>query len=356
MLLDEVLSLKKPRLIADRHWNLLQSVRHQARRYVFTPTASEILGDFAMGSGDLVVAHRQFALPPYPVTYVELNAYNFFSYARKMNIVLANDTSGTATDHTLGYLTVGRPNGNFFVYVFAGGAKGRQDHDFDGRLLPHKIVSPIYYDIGMARDFPRFALDGNQQQMLAILLGTTALTEDAQEAASAILSQAAANLAVTKEFGDRINSGGQTSMMKLLQGSAGDVRNIWAALLWLGQPSRIIIKEMPAERRVTGGKLVAYAKHNVVDIDLGRHRVIRRAYLQDAPRTPPRRHEVSGYWQHYGGLATGCTHSWPLMPDIDGKWHCQNCGRVRFRVNDYMRGDASRGFVTKDYRVKADGQ
>jgi hypothetical protein len=130
----------------------------------------------------------------------------------------------------------------------------------------------------------------------------------------------------------------------------GTLRNAWSLLLWLNQPARLRTVDVPARRGISKGKLRTYMAHHVVTIDLNKkYRTIRRAFLSGAPRTPSRRHEVRGSFHHHGGLEQGCGHDWPLMPDIEGVWQCNKCQRRRWWVKDHLRGDASRGFVHKEY-------
>jgi hypothetical protein len=136
----------------------------------------------------------------------------------------------------------------------------------------------------------------------------------------------------------------------MLNHGAGDVRNVWAALLWLNRPAHTIISNQPAGRRFLRGKSVAIKSHRTIEIDLHKVRSLRRAFTLSGERLSPRRHRVRGAFHHkYGTFA--CSHNWPLLPDDDQHWTCTRCGRIRWWVKEHKRGDASRGEIDHDYSV-----
>jgi hypothetical protein len=143
--------------------------------------------------------------------------------------------------------------------------------------------------------------------------------------------------------------GVEDSIQAMMDGSIGEVRNILMCLLWLNQPRLIDIETVPAARGYYKGKFRPYSAYHLVDIKKEVTR--RRALNVFREHSKHRRHEVQAYFRNFN-KHEGCEHQWPLYPDQDGRWVCPSCGQWRVRVKEHMRGDASVGFVSKDYLVK----
>jgi hypothetical protein len=126
-------------------------------------------------------------------------------------------------------------------------------------------------------------------------------------------------------------------------------------LLWVNRPSKMHFDPHPAGARFVRGKRVAFRKHTVIDVDLAKVRVVRDAIHLDYERASPVNHKVRGAFHHSGGQpAHG--HSWTLVPDDNGHWHCLGCGRKRWWVKEHRRGDPTKGVNDADYAVSVGGQ
>lgn len=136
----------------------------------------------------------------------------------------------------------------------------------------------------------------------------------------------------------------------------GEVRNFIVILLLLNQPSRIQMTQVSRTHGLRRGRRVVYAAHSIVELELGRMRDYRRLCAHyPTDRASPRRHEVRGHLTHLGGRKTGCAHTWPEVPTASATgvptWTCTTCGRVRRWKRAHQRGDATRGFTTKEYEI-----
>lgn len=331
MIIEDVLSSGRPPYVSRLEWNRINEARYRSRKFVFSPPASRLVGTFARDAGDLVIAHRQFARPPYADTYVEFSSLEFYDGAR-----LWQDTDPDTKDIKTGYLITGNR-----VYGFAQSAGlGSGITPWFYNIVPPGQMSP-FRSLG---PFPRCS----RRQQLALMLGSSYNTDEAQRAAEQLLEEVSIHYLDTNEVHA---SQEDDYFARNYMSFAGDVRNIWACLLWINQPTRTRFTDEPATRKLYRGKLTAYASHRVVEIDLGRIKTIRRAFEIDAPRLSPRGHEVRGYWQHHGGDKQ-CGHQWPLLPDEKEVFHCVKCGRLRWWNDETVRGDATRGWVTKEYELK----
>jgi hypothetical protein len=141
---------------------------------------------------------------------------------------------------------------------------------------------------------------------------------------------------------------------RMLTEIVGDIRNIFAILLWLNSlPHTVKYTNAPAGHRLIKGKRVAMAAHNVVTIHLHGTVQVRNLFAKALKRREsPREHDVRGFWRHHGGIPQGCGHAWPEIPDKRNKFVCSKCGRERWWVHAHKRGDANKGTITKEYRTE----
>jgi len=347
MIVDDFLA--KPGKHHDRKFikNVL-SWWSKAEKFEFSEEASRLAGQLAFGAGDLILQHRQFARTPYDIMYVEMDSRSFHELAPAAPEKL--DTDPTLTkDWKVGYLFV-----HDLLYVFASDAT-----DYD--------MAPTYYVLARpgevarlpdkmpARMFdPTTGEDKWSWLKLGIILATTVnkFSFAAREHKEDLLREVS-----VRWLDDKLRlPTGMTAQeyVEFCERFSGDVRNAWTFLLWLNQPTRTIFTSVPAYRSIKKGKLRVYKAHRVVNIQIGKVRSVRKAYLLGAPPLPKRRHRVRGQFHHHGG-DTNCSHEWPMEPrkSYDGNdvWDCQKCGRKRWWVQRHMRGDATLGYVTKEYEV-----
>lgn len=332
--------------IAKEHKQTILQTLPKAREFVFSERASELMGRFAFECPDLLLGNWQFAIPPYDVTYVELDLRAFFKASPR-----AQDTGGS--DVRVGYLVVDQ-----LVFVASSGV----DVSEGGVVCPFGFTvagpgqqarrSNIQFRCELPEEeFKRatgWDSDTSDWFNLATALGTTLdyITEEQREV---LVRSVQVQVLMEPSLWKKTHDNGMAA--ELLRSQSGDIRNLWTCLLWLNQPTQVRYIDVPASSKLVRGKRVAYAKHRVVEIDLAnRSKTLRRVFKSLMPRESPRRHEVRGAFHHTGG-DKDCGHEWPIMPDEKGHWHCSRCGRTRWWVKDHVRGDASKGFTTKEYTV-----
>ena len=158
----------------------------------------------------------------------------------------------------------------------------------------------------------------------------------------------------------------------LLYGGAGELRNIIAMLLMLNRPTITQYRNTtPASRGWLKGKIIPYFSHTTVTISLDAVATLRLIGTPAGEAVPRRAHEVRGHFCHdevarnFLRIA-GCLHEWQRCHDDwtpwpDGPhdpiplrlnhWACKTCAGKRWWRPKHMRGDATRGFVVKDYAV-----
>lgn len=349
-IIDEALASRPDWLYNDRkRYEEIVAASKRSERFLFSNAASGLLGRFITECGDLVLQHRQFAIPPYGEMYFEVQKPFFTTFSSiaygpngQMRVL---DTP--PTDASLGYLITGN-----YVHVFAAGTGGTPK------------LSPVYYTWAPPGEVARYdrpergrpiIMTGEHARWstLGLILGNAIHKIKDEETKESLLTEVHPHVFPpwAKLVKENDGTGGlNTALNTLLQGTAGDMRNIWAALLWLNRPVHTTISNQPAGRRFFKGKQIAYKAHHAVEIDLHKHRSIRRAFVLSGERLSPRRHRVRGAFHHTGGTFA-CSHVWPLTPDVDGHWKCHRCGRLRWWQKDHMRGDSTRGYVDHTYGV-----
>jgi hypothetical protein len=336
-------------------WSMVERAKWNAARYIFDEEASGIAGEFAIHSPEIVIHNRQFAIPPSPLTYVEVRSRPFFSSA-KLSMIPENEQ-----DDQLGYLVDGNrvytffsrdndtPGMAYWNYRFAGIGSYAGEGDVKIDLSPEfrqELVDTI----------PKFEetlgpMAPEQFVRVASMFGSMAdgrayVWNDIKDIASEWAMEYH-NHELKKIYPNGLNA-------MALAGFFGDVRNYVSLMLWLNQPQRVRIVGVPGGRRIVRGKQVPFLHHNTVTISLGGCKTVRRAFIIGNERRHPKLHDVKGHFRHRGGYKPCISlegHDWPLLPDERGHWVCKTCGRERWHVDKHVRGTAERGVVTKDYSI-----
>ena len=315
-----------PRHIWD--WRPVTRLLPQARRFILTDAASEKLGRIVDKTDELILENHQFAIAPYPVTYVELASDRF-------HVGLDRPTTedlgyGDEVDTRMGALIT-----NERVWFFA-----------DASRVEGMPTGPMIAPVGLARGGRRGPWHPSSDWWrLSVLLGSSVHAITSEQVKQEILSQ----WDLVPQLIDW-----HLYEKEMIHGGAGDCRTLLALLLVLNQPHVINLEPRKARSGISGGRRRNYWAHSVVEIELGRRRNYKKLIAQGLPRRSPRAHEVRGHFVHFN-LGPGCSHQWPSMPEIkpDGspRWICSKCGGLRTWRDAHVRGDASTGFTTKDYEV-----
>lgn len=310
-----------------------------ARRFIFDPQASLYLGHFIRDCGDLILLNRQFAIPPFDTTYVELNIQKVHEGIGKTT---SNDIFGAATaDTQVGFLL---RSDHVYTMAASDTSNGASVGLFSYRTHGHWRCGPIFGE-------PYVPADPNDHWLrAALLLGTTVDDLPDEETRGWIIHTTA--IVYNPDYVGKTPHVNVYSCM-------GEMRTLWAALLLINQPRHVETVKVPWQAGILRGKRHVYAAHNLVRINLSGQPNVRKVFLPSMVHTPRRRHEVKGHFMHWG-LVKHCIHQWPMMPEIGpnerARWQCVKCGGWRTWRKDHVRCDARVGFVTKDYHVTDGGE
>ena len=320
MLLDDVKELpisKWGQLIRPDVAKLLKSVALQARCYVFDLDASFKLGQFIRSCPDIIADQLEFAIDPYPTTYLEVEIDAVID-----GIGRAPTGAGKKSDWKVGFLSH-KEVVNTLVC----------NHDFVGAL------AGVY---GFARVLREPFQDDDMRLRQAVhLLGST-FNDISDKQVKNFTDQF-----VTMYYGEKAME--QMASDEIMEGHMGEARIYAAALLLLHQKKAIALTEKPAYRTMYRGKSRPFMAHNVVTITLDSPVQIRKAMSLGSGETR-RAHEVPAHYAHRHGTRN-CEHTWQKREAEENHWDCTKCGRFRYMRRHHMRGDASKGFVKKSYKV-----
>lgn len=130
---------------------------------------------------------------------------------------------------------------------------------------------------------------------------------------------------------------------------------IIGAILILNRPSTHKVNRVDHKSAIVKGKRVVYKAHNTVTIDIAEVGRLKQEHFNTGSRGTYRRHEVRGSWVHYHKHPS-CEHTFIARevkePDPDRpRYICSKCGQYRTWRPAFERGDASKGWASKNYNV-----
>ena len=325
----EVYDLKQPcgrRIRAV--WEDIRRDKAKARFFVFDAEASAFAGRFIREHGLDVLRNRQFAIPPFLCTYIEYNLDALLNaIGRRSTRDLLPDAE---RDERVSHLIVGD-----HVRTFIEGSDGK------GSYFP---VDMTLNSQGHVRGRFDKDLHTDRYRKLAYTLGSTA--NDVRDEAVLRDWLTAVDYHPLEGFEVLLTN------KKLADCATGTARNLIALLLILNRQRTRIEMETVARRGVIfKGKRRVQAEHTMVRLDVEAYETIARSYRPGGGHhESPRRHQVRGFFRHYHQVR-GCDHAYVPIPAREGAWVCPKCSTVRVWVADHERGDASKGYVVKEYAV-----
>jgi hypothetical protein len=334
-----------------------------ADKFYFNASAMRYVGELVKDqhTSELLLENAQFAVPPHPVTFIEVDR-DAYLLATQPESTLKPDR-----DAKFGFLVVKNT-----VYTLS----ARQDSTHAG-LLPfiidlnhpqQQLITEMYattFHLAM-RCHVIHCLGSSAQPYFERTMGPwEEIKEKSFEDLSRIYQYCVQhNIRVMQ---NTLEPGVHRSGVYMTRGEkvrrlapefAGDLRLIIALLLVMHRASKtIFMTEGGGEKGWIGRKQKRYMKHNVVNFNLNPHETIKRAFENTEPESR-RRHSVRQHYAHWNKT------KWHEHPNLandtafqqldETHWLCERCGCLRVLRKSFMRGDASKGYVTKDYNVYSD--
>jgi hypothetical protein len=329
MLLDDVKDLPSSgwgRFLHPAYIKELRSDAMRARPYVFDRAASIKLGQFIRSCPDILADQLEFAKLPFPITYIEVEID-----AVHEGIGRPVSMNGPNADWKLGFLANDKGQVRSFANNHVKTEAIANAVGYQERGIEYAEAVRLWTESAYVETNSQIQLLGSSMQDI----------EDERRRK------------FTSRFHVHSMLPSQTPMEilnKVIEAHTGEIRVYVAALLMLQQKRAVSVGDRTWERRITRGKSRVFMAHSVVTITIDGPIEMRRAF-SITDRDSPRAHEVPAHYAHrYGERA--CEHEWiPRDDGTDRHWDCPKCGRFRYFKKHHMRGDASKGYVTREYNV-----
>ena len=336
----------------------VQAAAHHAKRMIFDADASRLLGRFMNSCVDLIIANRQFAMPLYDTMYVELDTQAMYREIDgeaagpiKLDSAEADTSIGFLIDYRTVYILAKGPVSSCIMPVcFYFNPRGEYKIPTMGMDIPYyDFHEDAAYITQINKDRSSRPPSMETEAHLALMLGKSAShvkTPDMLDFAREV-----AFFYAGKKPADRLSP---KAHQDVLTEMVGDVRNLYAVLLWLNSlPHTVKYISQPAGSKLYRGKRLALSSHNVVTIHMKGSVEVRNLFKKAIRHhASPRLHDVRGFWRHRRGIPQGCGHIWPATADEHHKFVCSKCGRERWWVRDHQRGDKSKGYIDKHYEAE----
>ena len=334
-----------------------------AEKFVLDERAARRVGKLIRETPEFISENAQFCRPPFDVTWVEFPHDPLFSEMTGQSGLMP----GSAV--RMGYLyDNGRAYNISGPYPRGMGEDGRYPN------FPGALVSPFAYDLHT--EWPL------EEQKLAYgkwsaKTGGPIVDDITQEKFIDIFLWGSQYDSLTQEQLLTLRHNNRPLVLPLRKGIQRQIEDSWAvASEFLGDLKKVImmalvlsrpgvmrrVAEQAHGRGTVLRKTVRYWAHTTVTIDLDSAAIVREPAYR-GPAETKRRHKVRGTWCHSKEARIGtCIHVWQPdeknYPDDDPKdpdhYGCEACGGKRWWREAHVRGDATKGWVTKEeYSVTA---
>lgn len=304
----------------------------EAHRFVLDDKASHFVGNLLRRAPLEILQEHEFARPPYDVTWVEMDHVAYWKGLGNPPV------SDGKEDIAVGFLY---DHGKVWLVAKA---KGHPDP----ALIPLvvNLHQPIRFDqeLKLAESLGTSRLMLRQAMLGDVNVDVRADWWKSDEAMHICRSH-------RMEF---IGPSSQRGRVALMRGSVGHLKLVLTLALLLSRCGQKVLigNDVEKVRGFLKGKNIVYAAHSHVTIRLAHRDPVMRFVSGLATGLHRRRHGVRGHWaQTRRPYAMSCDHRWDIVSINKDKYQCIDCNAKRWWVKDHARGDATRGFVTKDYEV-----
>lgn len=351
LLADLLLATGTKKYLMDTRWTERSLDRLRlAKKFVLDDKAAEYVALMVKENPRIVADAQDFAVPPFKLMWVE---FPFATYFRTVS-----DTEPDATsDRRLGYLVSGST-----VVVGAESSTGcswlpveYQLHkpmtaSEEHHLMETLKTSRLGIDVWFWGQTARFFMDDTPTvKELALEDRAAALDRINQWGAAGLRALRANNtvqLAPIKAPYDK------TVYPMLLEGSAGDLRNIVAMLLFLNRTADVQYQEeTPMGQAIVHRAVRPLMPYTTISMKLDPMPRLRK--LVAGSGVMRRLHDVRGHFCHDKRAREGCLHGEELQGDWGEwweeydvlRWKCVRCGGKRWWRKEHHRGSSDVGVI-----------
>ena len=321
--------------LSRRTRDMLRAELIEAKRFVLDAQASRWCGEMIAAVPEAIVHGQEFAIPPFPLTYIEIDAVPFWEGMNYPEPETAN-----TMDKRLGLLYAG-PS----VYTCVTDATNR------AAVMPIKYTLnvPMTHDEEMNLAYSM----GVSRAQLDVFMWGHYYNQVPKEMQRAFRANHGAHI-IDKVKGVWDNEESRQRLgASLYMNCMGDLRNVIALLLFLNQTRDVqYVDEVPHARGMLRNRAGTMLRHSVVRLRLNPVPRLIKRFAQLRSAHTRREHDVRGHLCHNKRSHNGwCSHQW----EEHGvhRWHCivPGCGAMRWWRSAHRRGKAKIGTVVASYEV-----
>lgn len=302
----------------------------RSHKFVFDTDACVRLGEFLQNNPDIIADAAEFARPPYPQTWVELD---------------------------LGEVNVGKGAPEALDEAFLAGILFDNDNVYVAMSTGEESVwLPVCWQLNSGPTAPEIFEEMRIGDPDDWLWGRPLKTVEGLVDKEALRRDHRMRFFARQQSGEPVVD--HPAWPYLLQSMMALLPMAIAAALLLLRPSLTrIIREDDGENNTAGQSTVApkgYWATTVVTVKLRREALFKRIVKAlKSERMIRRRHEVRGHYCHNRAARTA-THEHVWEETIPDHWECavDGCQGIRWWRKAHERGDASVGYNEKHYVVK----
>jgi hypothetical protein len=340
MLLDLALDTKSKKMLTERTHKYLNGLRPKVKRFVFDSDASHRLGHFAVNQTDTVCAHAPDLKPPFPNTYIEIDAFAGLKGSDR------EIWDGAAP--RMGFLFT--ENGHCFPVI------GDDKYAFFEAF----VLTPAGNPFGHT-PFPDLDDELKYRTIKFLLM----IGQTNSEKIKKILSTYRSPYLDAYEIGLTRPDLPAELVKGMVAEGIGVFKRAMTALMLLSEKINPKYQRVAATRRFIGSKFRAVPAHSIVTIDLDDDRIKRIYSGSMGTGQTHALHDVEEHWVTYD-LSSQCRHVFEEYRSVEGERRdmevhghllvrqaCIHCGGRRTRRLSHERGDRTKPKKPKTYRVIA---
>lgn len=348
LLADLLLATSAKKYVMDRGW-CERTVDHlrMAKKFVLDEKASEYLAEMILENPRIVADAQDFAIPAFKTMWVEI------PFARYFKSITKTEPDATA-DIRLGYLFTGST-----VRVGAESVSGcswlpveyqlhspmslEAQHHLMAALKTSRLGLDVWFWGNTARAF----MDGMPSfESLTRDDALDRINEWGKAGLRALRANNSVKLAPLRPPFDEI------VYPQMLEGSAGDLRNIVALLLFLNRTVDVQYQEeTPMGQAILHRAVKPLMPYTTISMKLDPLPRLRK--LSAGSGVMRRLHDVRGHFCHDKQARTGCLHGEELQGDWGEwweeydvlRWKCTHCRGKRWWRKEHHRGSSDVGII-----------
>ena len=317
--------------IADKY--ALRMLLRKAHCFTLDDATSSMVADFSIAIAKDLESARQLAIPPFPVTWIDLNNRKRLNRIRELGVPLtrtaAGETEAGPAVERVGWLISPAEYGYFCTYVCAvdqGVLVAPLSYFWSSGnrvALHHNSFAKLYQE--------GFDVEKESEYMRALCFGVETSNVHSADAHPAFTP-------LHSDWDARPFKGTQQYVRDLMQEIAGELRHVWGFLIALGAGQLGVESATTQQslhndiRKMPNGKPLLPLEHKILHLHLRKRTTPDKVVARMITQHKLRWHEVRAHWRE--------------LRNADGSL------KKRVPIKAHERGDERLGKITKTYKVE----